>query len=54
MLSQRLRQLRKDKSLTLQQVADRLGVTRASVSKWETGQSHPDFKRLDGQRAQFA
>ena len=47
MLSQRLRQLRKDNSLTLQQVADRLGVTRASVSKWETGQSHPDFKRLD-------
>ena len=27
--SQRLRQLRKEKSLTLQQVADALGVTRA-------------------------
>jgi transcriptional regulator with XRE-family HTH domain len=47
MLSQRLRQLRKAKSLTLQQVADQLGVTRASVSKWETGLSHPDFRRLD-------
>jgi len=47
MLNQRLRQLRKENSLTLQQVADRLGVTRASVSKWETGQSQPGFKRLD-------
>jgi transcriptional regulator with XRE-family HTH domain len=47
MLSQRLRQLRKERSLTLQMVADHLGVTRASASKWETGASHPDFKRLD-------
>ncbi len=47
MLSQRLRQLRKERSLTLQEVADHLGVTRASASKWETGLSHPSFKRLD-------
>jgi transcriptional regulator with XRE-family HTH domain len=47
MLGQRLRQLRKEKSLTLQQVADALGVTRACVSKWETGTSSPDLNRLE-------
>ena len=47
MLGPRLRQLRKGKSLTLQQVADELGVTRACVSKWETGTSSPDISRLD-------
>lgn len=48
MLSQRLRQLRQSKGMTLQQVAERLGVTRASVSKWEGGSSRPDMSRLDG------
>jgi transcriptional regulator with XRE-family HTH domain len=47
MLGQRLRQVRKEKSLTLQQVADALGVTRACVSKWETGTSSPDLIRLE-------
>jgi len=47
MLSQRLRELRLGKGLTLHQVATELGVTRASVSKWELGQSHPEFSRLE-------
>ena len=47
MLSQRLRQLRKSKDMTLQEVAQRLGVTRASVSKWEGGSSRPDISRMD-------
>lgn len=46
MLGLRLRQLRKEKSLTLQLVAQELGVTRACVSKWETGVSKPDLDRL--------
>ena len=46
MLGQRIRQLRREKSLTLQQVAQVLGVTRACVSKWETGASQPDLTRL--------
>jgi transcriptional regulator with XRE-family HTH domain len=33
--------------LTLQQVATELGVTRASVSKWEQGHSHPEHSRLE-------
>jgi len=46
MLGQRIRRLRRERSLTLQQVAQVLGVTRACVSKWETGASQPDLTRL--------
>lgn len=53
MLGQRLRQLRKEKSFTLQQVADALGVTRACVSKWETGCSQPDLGIIDAIGAVF-
>ena len=47
MLSQLLRQLRLRKGLTLEQVAAQLGVTRASVSKWEVGHSRPDHRRIE-------
>jgi len=53
MLGHRLRQLRKEKSLTLQQVADALGVTRACVSKWETGRSQPDLVSIEAISAVF-
>ena len=38
--------LRKDKGVTQEQMADFLGVTKASVSKWETKQSMPDISLL--------
>jgi len=34
---------RKEKSLTQEELANFMGVTKASVSKWETGQSYPDI-----------
>ena len=37
---------RKDKGVTQEQLADFLGVTKASVSKWETKQSLPDISLL--------
>ncbi|WP_125764134.1 helix-turn-helix domain-containing protein [Companilactobacillus hulinensis] len=37
---------RKDKQITQQQLADFMGVSKASVSKWETGQSFPDITLL--------
>lgn len=37
---------RKAAGLTQQAVADFLGVSKASVSKWETGQSYPDITLL--------
>ena len=35
-------QLRKEKSLTQAQLAERLGIADRAVSKWETGRSLPD------------
>ena len=47
MISQRLRELRKKKKLSMQDVANSLGVTRASVSKWELGLTQPELPRLE-------
>lgn len=41
--SENLIRLRHEKNLTQKQLADFLGVTKASVSKWETKQSLPDL-----------
>lgn len=38
-----LRELRKEKQLTQEQLAEKLGVTNRSVSRWETGVNMPDF-----------
>ena len=45
-LGQRLMELRKEKHLSQEEVADKLNVTRQSVSKWETDQSTPDFDKI--------
>lgn len=42
-LSQNITRLRHEKKITQEQLADFVGVTKASVSKWETGQSMPDI-----------
>ena len=36
-------QKRKEKSLTQEQLADKLGVSNKTVSKWETGKCIPDY-----------
>ena len=36
-MAQRIKQLRKEKGLTLEQVADVVGVGKSTVRKWETG-----------------
>lgn len=45
-LGQRLLELRKTKGLSQEEVAERLDVTRQTVSKWETDQSTPDFDKI--------
>ena len=42
--TQNLRRARKAAGLTQQQLADRLHVTRQSVSSWELGRTEPDFE----------
>ncbi len=44
--AEKLRQLRKQKNLSQEKIADLLGVSRQSVSKWENGLSQPDTNNL--------
>ncbi|MBO4285902.1 MAG: helix-turn-helix transcriptional regulator [Bacilli bacterium] len=43
---QRLSRLRREKGLTQNEIADRLGVTAQAVSKWENDQASPDIDIL--------
>ena len=45
-LGQRLIELRKEKHLSQEEVAEKLNVTRQTISKWETDQSMPDFDKI--------
>ena len=44
--SERLKRYRKEKNLTQQQLADALGVSNKSVSRWESGGGYPDLPLL--------
>ena len=37
---------RKDKKLTQEQLAEKLGVTNKSISRWENGKTMPDYSIL--------
>ena len=41
-----LKELRKEKVLTQEQLAERLNVSRRTVSRWETGSNIPDLDLL--------
>ena len=41
-----LQKLRKEKGLSQEQLAEQLGVTRQSVSKWESGASYPEMDKI--------
>ena len=38
-----LKQIRKSKNISQEELAERLGVSRQSVSKWETGENYPNL-----------
>jgi transcriptional regulator with XRE-family HTH domain len=44
--SEKLPKLRKENNLSQEQLADRLGVSRQAVSKWESGNSYPDMEKM--------
>ena len=41
-----LKELRKEKGITQEQLADKLFVSRRTVSRWETGSNMPDLDVL--------
>ncbi len=43
---QKLINLRKQKSMSQEELAEKLNVTRQTISKWELGQSKPDMDKL--------
>ena len=45
-LSGKILQLRKALGLSQEQLAEQVGVSRQSISKWETGQSAPELEKI--------
>lgn len=45
-INQNLRQLRLDKGMTQEQVAEQIGVTRQALSSYESGRTRPDIDML--------
>ncbi len=45
-LGEKLLELRRKKNLSQEEVAEKLGVTRQTISKWETNQTTPDFDKI--------
>ncbi len=46
MLNENLKNLRKSKGITQEEMAERLNVVRQTISKWEKGTSVPDAEML--------
>ena len=44
--NEKLLSIRKKKGLSQEQLGMELQVSRQTISKWEAGQSYPDFQRL--------
>ena len=45
-LSDNIKKLRKDNNLSQEDLADKLGVSRQSISKWEQGDAYPEMDKL--------
>lgn len=44
-IADRIQTLRKAKGISQEELADKIGVSRQAVSKWESGQSGPDLEK---------
>ncbi len=44
--NEKLIELRKSRHLSQEELGYEIGVSRQTISKWESGQSYPDFQRL--------
>ena len=45
-ISDRIQSLRKARGISQEELADKIGVSRQAVSKWEKGQSDPSTTNL--------
>lgn len=45
-LSDNLKRIRKENDLSQEQLAEKLGVSRQAVSKWESDQSYPEMEKV--------
>ena len=45
-IGEKIRELRQGKKMTQEKLADRLGVSFQSVSRWENGMTYPDIELL--------
>ncbi|HHW21477.1 MAG TPA: helix-turn-helix transcriptional regulator [Clostridiaceae bacterium] len=45
-LSDRIQMLRKSKGMSQEELADKIGVSRQAISKWESEQSTPDIEKV--------
>lgn len=45
-LADNLKRIRKDNNLSQEQLAEKLGVSRQSVSKWESNQAYPEMDKV--------
>ena len=46
MLSERIYKFRRESGLSQEQLAEKIGVSRQSISKWESGTSTPELEKL--------
>lgn len=46
MLGERLYELRRKKNMSQEEMAEKLNVSRQTISKWETNQTQPDFDKI--------
>ena len=44
-IAERIQKLRKEKGISQEELADKIGVSRQAVSKWENAQSIPDIEK---------
>ncbi len=49
MLAENIRKYRKDKNLSQDELAEKLGVSRQSISLWENGQTQPTIENCPGE-----
>lgn len=45
-MADRIQYLRKQKGISQEELADKVGVSRQAVSKWESAQSTPDLEKI--------